>query len=907
MSNPSHPASLPSAHGRRATIVIAAIAVSVPAVSAADDPFETPWLGFNVGSSAHAGATAPKERDPVCMTTADFDGDGRVDVAVGNYEYAAPGGGTDGMSGFAVIFGEGDRRFSPPMHVTVSNQGCWGIDAADFDNDGDPDIAVSIANTFWNGTRVRIYLNDGTGSFPTFTTRFVADGPIGITAADLDGDGNVDLAVANYQWPHEVGLVSVLLGDGTGALAEPVEYAVEWFPWSIVAGDVDGDGDMDLAVGHQEQTVSVLRNAGDGTFPDVVAHTDLFPPQGGTSYGSVAIADGDGDGDLDLFYTNTRAGQPAILDGYVVHLVNDGLGGFTRAADIPATAGVDLIADDVDGDAWPDLVVVEHSARVGDGPHVLFNDGAGGFGESVQVSAGQGTFAVALADADQDGDPDLLTTDRYSMAVTVHENLGGGAFPEVPLSVTDGTAVRTDAGDVDGDGDLDVFVSGESFGVPGALSRNRGDGTFEAPVSYTHSTTYGRGVSRAKLRDLDGDGDLDLLYNGAHTDFHDGYNFYTAANDGTGTFGPIVQWVISTCGNGDVNAFDLDEDGDLDVINCEELACAGSESANRLYVSLNHGDGTFAPAYTIDIDTGPHQLIGGDYNEDGHVDLITTHWMPYGWRDFINVHLGNGDGTFQEELRFQTGQGCRQITQGDFDGDGHVDLATANTGHDNIEGSQGRETMTVLFGTGTGSFSGRTDYYLPYSSDLLGSTGITAGDVDQDGDLDILATTVAGGMACYENDGTGAFSFTIRYGIRWDPWAPLYDDFDGDGIRDLVATARDPELPGGAALAFLRGTGAVTVAVPATAPAPAGILSAVAPNPLRAYGRFDVRVPSTGPVEVAVYDVSGRRVATLADGVLEAGVRHVFTIDGRGLPGGVYFVRAEGASFDLSRRIVVAR
>lgn len=366
-----------------------------------------------------------------------------------------------------------------------------------------------------------------------------------------------------------------------------------------------------------------------------------------------------------------------------------------------------------------------------------------------------------------------------------------------------------DVGDVDDDGDLDVFTGSEPTGFPGALLRNNGDGSFEPPVVYSHSTTFGRGVSRPKLRDLDGDGDLDLLYNGAHTDFQEGYNFYTAMNDGAGNFGPITQWVINTCGNGDVDAFDLDADGDLDVVNCEELACAGGgDSANRLFISLNHGDGTFAPHYTVQIGTGPHALTGGDLNHDGHVDLVTTHWMPYGARDFINVHIGNGDGTFQEEIVYEVGQGPRWITQDDFNGDGHTDLATGNSGADN----EGRETMTVLFGTGSGTFRGRTDYYLPFSPDLIGATGLTSGDVDQDGDVDILAVTVANGMAVYENDGAGGFTFRIRYGLSWSPWSLVYADFDGDGIKDVGTLTTDVLGLGlSAALTLLPGTGAGTV------------------------------------------------------------------------------------------------
>jgi hypothetical protein len=109
----------------RAIAACGVVASLVGDVARASELFAAPWLGFNAGSSAYPGNPQPFERDPTALATADFNGDGYVDVAVANYEYGAPGGGTDGMSGFAVLFGGPDRRFSEPTHVTVSNRGCW--------------------------------------------------------------------------------------------------------------------------------------------------------------------------------------------------------------------------------------------------------------------------------------------------------------------------------------------------------------------------------------------------------------------------------------------------------------------------------------------------------------------------------------------------------------------------------------------------------------------------------------------------------------------------------------------------------------------------------------------------------------------------------------------------------------
>jgi len=751
--------------------------------------FDPPWTGYDVGSSAYPGNPAPFERDPTAIAIADFDGDQRPDVAVANYEYAAPGGGTDGRSGFAVLFKRRDGKYGRPVHTTVSKLGCWDVVAADFDEDGDQDVAVSVADAFYEGQTVRIYYNDGQGAFPSFAVHAVVGGPIGLAAADFDGDGHVDLAVVNFLGFAQTAYISILRNDGAGALTPQVTYEVGSSPWKLEAGDIDGDGSVDLAVAHVEQRVSILLNAGDGTFGAPLVYDKLFPQQGGMMFGCVALADADRDGDLDVFYGNTRS-NPLGQSGKVVHLRNEG-GSLTRLADIPLmpfSAGpAALAAGDLDGDQWPDLVAIHFSGRPGDGPQVLSNDGAGGFLPADPIPAGQASFDVSLADVDGDGRLDLLTADRFSMMVTVHRNRGAGPRTLATHYATASINIRMDVGDVDGDGDLDVLTSTESMGSEGALLRNLGDGSFAPPVLYTHSEQYGSGVARGKLRDLDGDGDLDLLYNDAHSDLtNNSYDFYVALNDGAGVFGPIVRWVLGTCGNGDVDAFDLDGDGDLDVVNLEELACGGG-GGNRLFISRNRGDATFDPAYLVQIDTGPHAVVGGDFDGDGKVDLVTAHWMPYGLRDFLNVHIGNGDGTFQEEVLYQVGQGPRWIVAADLDGDGDLDLATANSG----SGNDGRETLTVLFGTGMGTFSGRRDYAAPFSPDLIGATGLASGDVDWDGDLDLLMTTVAGGMALYRNDGTGEFTIGHRLGLSWDPWSVVSADLSNDGIPDLVALTSD--------------------------------------------------------------------------------------------------------------------
>src|SRR5690606_10177219 len=147
-----------------------------------------------------------------------------------------------------------------------------------------------------------------------------------------------------------------------------------------------------------------------------------------------------------------------------------------------------------------------------------------------------------------------------------------------------------------------------------------------------------------------------------------------------------------------------------------------------------------------------------------------------------------------------------------LNGDGHEDFATANTGSDN----EGRETMTVLFGTGAGTFVGRQDYYAPYAPDLLGVYGLDAGDVDGDGDLD-RTMTAANGIAMYYNDGDGGFTFPHRLGIYWGPFGPVYEDCDGDAVPGLARMASAPPALLTREVAIMRGLGGASAPVSVSA------------------------------------------------------------------------------------------
>ncbi len=314
------------------------------------------------------------------------------------------------------------------------------------------------------------------------------DNPRSVFIADLDGDGDNDLAVANEVSDN----VSVLLNNGDGTFAPNVDYDAGDQPRSVFSADLDRDGDNGLAVANLSgHTASVLLNNGDGTFAPKMDYSAGSVPT------SVFIADLDGNGDNDLAVAN-------ISDAVSV-LLNTGDGTFAPEVSYGAGDGPwSVFSADLDGDGDSDLAVANFTS---DNVSVLLNNGDGTFAPKVHYAAGDQPLSVFSADLDGDGDNDLAVANFTSDNVSVLLNNGNGRFaPSVDYQAA-GLPYSVVSGDLDGDGDNDLAVSNWD-GFPGNVSvlLNNGDGTFAPKVDYA----AGDQPTSVFIADLDGDGDKDL-------------------------------------------------------------------------------------------------------------------------------------------------------------------------------------------------------------------------------------------------------------------------------------------------------------------------------------------------------------------------------------------------------------
>ncbi len=322
---------------------------------------------------------------PPAVMVADFNGDGKLDLAVTNIS----------SNSVSILLGKGDGTFGAPVNFATGNNPLRGV-VGDFNGDGKPDLA--IPNKFSNN--VSVLLGNGDGTFQPAVSYAAGNSPVVVALGDFNGDGKLDLAVANLG----SGSVSILLGNGDGTFQAAVNYSAGLYPAeSVTVGDFNGDGKPDLAVAN-DSTVSVLLGNGDGTFQPAVNYA------AGNLPFFIAVGDFNGDGKPDLAVTNYNGGNVSVLLG-------NGDGTFQSPANYstgPNPASVTV--GDLNGDGKPDLAVANYNnANVS----VLLGNGDGTFQAAVNYAVGGGPSFAAFGDFNGDGRMDLAVSNQNSNNVSI--------------------------------------------------------------------------------------------------------------------------------------------------------------------------------------------------------------------------------------------------------------------------------------------------------------------------------------------------------------------------------------------------------------------------------------------------------------------------------------------------------
>jgi len=424
--------------------------------------------------------------------------------------------------------GSGNVRQLTDTPSIVDESPAWSPDGRQivFQSDRDGNFEIYVMNS--DGSGQQRLTNDWGGDYwpvwrpvpsagPAPSTGSLRGGPFALEKSpqtfdrketyqvglgDLDGDGDLDAAFANMAG-HDS---QVWLNDGTGQFVDSGQ-ALTQQGHGVGVGDLDGDGDLDLFItcahwmtsgGFNRKPSQVYLNDGQGVFQE--SGQDLGDTE--LSGNDVNLLDVDGDGDLDAHVVYFEiGGMPDKV------YLNDGQGRFT---DSGLALSEEVIAwGDLDGDGDVDVF----GKAVGQGYRALLNDGTGHLARGWEMADGQAiSGGIALGDLDRDGDLDALVANGFrsegSQPTRLLWNDGSGRFADSGQELNPTKGADLAVGDLDGDGDLDVFVA--NMDLPDEVWLNDGTGQL-LDSGLRLEGSPGSMSTRSSLGDLDGDGDLDVF------------------------------------------------------------------------------------------------------------------------------------------------------------------------------------------------------------------------------------------------------------------------------------------------------------------------------------------------------------------------------------------------------------
>ncbi len=397
----------------------------------------------------------------------------------------------------------------PEIVTSISSVGSSPVSMAVADLDRDGRLDVVAANTGTTPNVAVRFNNSANTTSSKFLPAVIYDetgGPsiFGVVAADLDGDGKVDLAAAETYFnangtAQASGFVRVIFNQGAGSFPPT---AIRRFQSNngefLAAGDFDGDGKIDLVVSDTSDTIStpaqILTDIVNGTFTTIP----------GNYFGKPLVADFDRDGKLDIAFSGDG---PKIT---VVFGNGDGTFGTDVAYGVGKNPGIATVGD-VNGDGFPDLLVPNFGD---DNVTILLNDRHGDFNAQQPIIVGDGPHQVVVGDFNRDGKLDFATVNVNSGKVSVVLGKGDGTFAKrVDYTVGAGPLGLTVA-DLNGDGKLDIATANtnnkkQNSGGTLSVLFGFGDGKFAKAISIPTSTFSGPG--QIVSADLDGDGQRDLV------------------------------------------------------------------------------------------------------------------------------------------------------------------------------------------------------------------------------------------------------------------------------------------------------------------------------------------------------------------------------------------------------------
>jgi hypothetical protein len=683
------------------------------------------------------------------LPTADLDGDGFPEVLV---VYKEPISQNDFL---AILRNDGAGNLS--LDTAGLSQAGYSGKFVDYNNDGDIDIVAWRRQSVFDA--LLFLQNNGSGVFSVDANTGIVDSIHHFAFGDIDGDNDQDIfAITRIPDPNRsFNKVKIYSNNGSGHFSGAVNNTFQSTPWNNLTHlkDIDGDGDLDVSMGGSLSSKMynqfLYQNDGSGQFTEVLNH-GIIP----ISIGVNKFIDVDGDSDMDLIYS--------VVDSSSTY--NNSI------SSLNAEAGVYLNNGNF---SFSKQYKFENIAQNGPSPFFYLTDP--NFDAADANNDGFKDILISYMHHDRDQMRDPFSMDVYWHSATSQLNFErkslfpGLYFGDLYLE------------DIDSDGDKDVIVNGRF--VEGRDSAqiyfNDGLGNFTASFQTTFIKESGSSMA---LGDVDGDGDFDIYKQGYNDSLpQERPGLYI--NNGSGVFTLDTTQNFKAWSGGEALLVDIDTDGDLDILSHGTLVPGYGGLATDMSLYLNDGGGSFSiAASNLSYGRDP-RVFHADLDNDGDEDFVINSKNGFNSTHNTYIHLNQGNSFFNQKADVNAlSYNTAHIAFKDIDKDGDLDIIKVDNSFLN------NNTVTLFENDGQANFTHLTNKDW---GDFKYVSAFEFFDIDLDGQEELLVTGELGGnhlhyfSAIYNFD--TAFNFTLAqdsFPLAFSRGAAAIGDIDGDGDEDML-------------------------------------------------------------------------------------------------------------------------
>lgn len=683
---------------------------------------------------------------PQKITIADIDGDSFPDVVVGS----------SGKISWQKNL-DGTGNFSKTKTVANNTYSINSIAVAEIDGDGFQDVVYSI----WNGSQSLAFWVkniDGLGTFSS-PTAITTTGSYGsqLQVVDWDNDNDMDVICSSSSG------ISLFKNNGTGTFTTSTILSNSS---AFHITDLNNDNLMDIVRVNGYLLQAYEQNT-NGTL-SLLETMDSFAQTSRIFSGDV-----DGDGDIDILTIFENGGSERRIKWYQN---TNGLGTFANNVilvnlpNLTVTSSNDqkkLEMTDLDGDNKLDILFMESNTT-----KIAWYKNMTGttFGSEQIISTNaESVWDIASIDLNNNGTKDILAATYKNGDISLYKNTNNLGSFSAPTRISYYVLFpnNVDVGDIDGDGIKDILSSSNGDNKLAWYKNVSGTGTFTQPQQIiSNMTTQAR---NGYLRDMDGDGDLDVVATYFFDDTIDVYKILWFKNDGNGVFTTENTIYTGTADLYYITPVDIDSDGDIDIV--------AVLNTTNLMVLRNNGNGTFQSQQLYNFPTASFSYITiDDIDGDGDLDVINANSNKFGWYENTN---GLGNFTI-EHIIPETSSFTKRIYTSDLDGDGDKDIVYIYRGQNKIGWYENTD--------GQGTFGPAT-----VIATVTKALSLTMYDVDGDGDNDIVCDAEQGDrLRWFKNNGDGTFEtpFAITNELLRMS-SIVVADMNADGLLDFVTSSFD--------------------------------------------------------------------------------------------------------------------